>query len=213
MKWWCWKPVEGTGVMFSQAGMAFQTVYMRTMEPTILRNPVMRSFLNTAGNLISPFCLTGRVADGLSMIKGKFYSEAQRRDPVILKSFGFNEKEVTLLVQNPWWALESFYLQSYISKFKDPWQPFSAGLDDLDNISIAELYKRQGASNMALEYLGGNNASALYKVWRFSVMGFRGIPLSEGNTFRLKGGNQEMTNAFARKLGHKCQTGLPGTGH
>jgi monoamine oxidase len=147
--------------------------------------------------------------DGLSMIKGKFYSEVQRRDPVLLKSWGFNEKEVELLSKNPWWALESFYLQSYISKFKDPWLPFGAGLDDLDNISIAELYKRQGASNMALEWLGGNNTSALYKVWRFSVMGFRGIPLSEGNTFRLKGGNQEMTNAFARRIGTKVKLACP----
>lgn len=40
-------------------------------------------------------------------------------------------------------------------------------------------------------------------------MGFRGIPLSEGNTFRLKGGNQEMTNAFAKKLGNRVHLGSP----
>jgi monoamine oxidase len=62
---------------------------------------------------------------------------------------------------------------------------------------------------MALNYLGGNNVSALYKVWRFAVMGFRGIPLSEGKTFRLKGGNQEMTNAFAKKLGERVNLGSP----
>jgi monoamine oxidase len=147
--------------------------------------------------------------NGLSMIRGKFYSEVQLRDPTLLRSFGFNEKEVELLSENPWWALESFYLQSYISKFTDAWQPFGAGLDDLDNISIADLYKKQGASDMALNWLGGNTTSALYKVWRFSVMGFRGIPLSEGNTFRLKGGNQEMTNAFAKLLGPRVRLGLP----
>jgi monoamine oxidase len=147
--------------------------------------------------------------DGLTMIKGKFYSETQRRDPDLLKLWGFNEKEIALLSKNPWWALESFYLQSYISKFQDPWQPFAAGLDDLDNISLAELYKKQGASNMALEWLGGNHTSALYKVWRFSVMGFRGIPHSEGTTFRLKGGNQEMTNAFAKRLGSRVKLACP----
>ena len=62
---------------------------------------------------------------------------------------------------------------------------------------------------MALEYLGGHNTSALYKVWRLAIMGFRGIPLSEGNTFRLKGGNQEMTNAFAKKLGNRLHLGSP----
>ncbi len=62
---------------------------------------------------------------------------------------------------------------------------------------------------MALDYLGGHNTSALYKVWRLAIMGFRGIPLSEGNTYRLKGGNQEMTNAFAKKLGNRVHLGSP----
>ena len=147
--------------------------------------------------------------DGLTMIKGRFYSEDQLRDPSLLKNFGFNEKEIQLLSQNPWWSLESFYLQPYISKFTDPFQPFGVGLDDLDNISINDLYKKLGASDMALGWLGGKNTSALYKVWRFAIMGFRGIPLSEGNVFRLKGGNQEMTNAFAKKLGSRLKLGSP----
>jgi monoamine oxidase len=147
--------------------------------------------------------------DGLSMIKGKFYTQAQLSNPAILKSFGFNEQEVTLLSQNPWWSLESFYLQSYVTKFKDPFQPLGVGLDDLDQINLAELYRKQGASEMAIDYLGGHNVSALYKVWRLAVMGFRGIPLSEGDTFRLKGGNQEMTNAFANALGARVRLGTP----
>lgn len=147
--------------------------------------------------------------EGLSMIRGKFYSESQLSDPSILRGFGFNEKEVNLLSKNPWWALESFYLQTFISKFTDPFQPFGVGLDELDNISIADLYKKQGASEMALDYLGGNNMSALYKVWRFAIMGFRGIPHSEGDVFRLKGGNQEMTNAFAKRLGARVRLGSP----
>ena len=147
--------------------------------------------------------------DGLSMIKGKFYSTEQLRNPAILKFLGFNDGEVQLLSKNAWWELQPFYLQSYISKFTDPQQPFGVGLDDLDNISLTDLYKKQGASGMALDYLGGHNTSALYKVWRLAIMGFRKIPLSEGNTFRLKGGNQEMTNAFAKKLGNRLQLGSP----
>ena len=147
--------------------------------------------------------------DGLTMVKGKFYSESQLRDPSILGTFGFNGKEVELLSKNPWWALQTFYLQSYISKVKDPMQPFGVGLDDLDNMSISDLYRKQGASDMALDWLGGKNTSALYKVWRLAIMGFRGIPLSEGEVFRLKGGNQEMTNAFARKLGARVRLGSP----
>lgn len=144
-----------------------------------------------------------------SLIKGKFYNEAQLRDPIVLKSLGFNEMEIKLLSKNPWWSLESFYLESYISKFTDAWQPYGVGLDDLDQISISALYKKQGASEMAIDWLGGNNTSALYKVWRFAVMGFRGIPHSEGDVFRLKGGNQEMTNMFAKKLGARVKLGSP----
>ena len=147
--------------------------------------------------------------DGLRMIKGKFYSEAQLREPPILQSLGFNDKEQILLSQHPWWALESFYLQSYINAIKDPFQPFGVGLEDLDQISLAELYQKQGASAMAIDYLGGHNISALYKVWRLAVMGFRGIPLSEGATFRLQGGNQEMTNAFAKLLGPRVRLASP----
>jgi monoamine oxidase len=147
--------------------------------------------------------------DGLTMIKGSFYSDTQLKDPSVLKTLGFNYKEVKQLSQYPWWSLQTLYLEPYIKKFSDPYQPFGAGLDDLDAISIADLYKKLGASEMALSWLGGNNTSALYKVWRLAIMGFRGIPLSEGNVFRLKGGNQEMTNAFAKKLGTRVKLGSP----
>jgi monoamine oxidase len=147
--------------------------------------------------------------NGLTMVKGRFYSETQLKDPSVLKALGFNEKEVRQLTQFPWWSLQTLYLEPYIRKFTDPFQPFGVGLDDLDNISVADLYKKLGASGMALGWLGGNNTSALYKVWRLAIMGFRGIPLSEGNVFRLKGGNQEMTNAFAKKIGARVKLGSP----
>ena len=147
--------------------------------------------------------------DGLRMIGGKFYSEEMLADPAILKQFGFNEREVKCLSANPWWALQSLYLDPYIKKISDAYQPFGIGYDDLDNISIADLYKKEGASQAALDFFGGKNTSALYKLWRLSVMGFRGIPLSEGETFRLKGGNQEITNSFAGKLGSRVKLGSP----
>jgi len=81
--------------------------------------------------------------DGLSMIKGRFYSELQLREPSTLRSFGFNEKEIQLLSEKPWWSLEPFYLQSYISKIVDPLQPFGVGIDELDNISIAVYIKNR----------------------------------------------------------------------
>ncbi len=143
------------------------------------------------------------------MINGKFYTDEMLKDPVVLKSFGFNDREVKFLSQNPWYALRSIYLDKYLSKFKDPYQPFGVGYDDLDNIPISDIYKKEGASEAALRHLGGHHTSALYALWRMAIMGFRGIPLSEGDTFRLQGGNQQLPNAFAKRLGDKVKLDHP----
>src|SRR6476620_2525248 len=39
----------------------------------------------------------------LKMIDGKFYSAEQLADPAVLKTFGFNEREVAFLSQHPWY--------------------------------------------------------------------------------------------------------------
>jgi monoamine oxidase len=145
----------------------------------------------------------------LKMIDGKFYTAEMLADPAVLRQFGFNDKEVKFLSRNPWYALRSLYLDSYTSKFKDPYQPFDVGLDDLDKISVSELYKKEGASAGALRFLGGRHVSALYSVWRLALMKFRKIPLSEGDTFHLKDGNEQLPIAFAKKLGDRLKLNHP----
>ena len=86
-------------------------------------------------------------------------------------------------------------------KFTDANQPFGIGYDDLDKIPVTDIYKKEGASQTALRFLGEGSTSALYVLWRLAVMGFRGIPLSEGDTFHLKGGNEQLPIAFAKRLG------------
>lgn len=139
--------------------------------------------------------------DGLKMIGGKFYSNAQLSDPAVLKQFGFNDREVQFLSKNPWYELKSIYVDKYLDKFKDENQPFGIGYDDLDNISVSDLLKKEGASPDALRFFGDKNTSALYFLWRLAIMKIRGIPYSEGETFHVKGGNQELPTAFAKKLG------------
>jgi len=141
--------------------------------------------------------------DKLRQIGGKFYTPAQLADPAVLKSLGFNDRECTFLSGHPWYALENFYLEKYTLGFRDPDQPFGAGHDELDSISAHELYRREGASDAALRYLGGQEASALYTVWRAYLMKQRGIPLSEGDTFHLENGNEQLPAAFAKKLGNR----------
>lgn len=143
--------------------------------------------------------------NGLKMIDGKFYSDKMLSDPTILANLGFNEKEIQFLSRNPWYALSSFYTEKYLKNFTDPWQPFGVGYDDYDNIPISQIYRKEGASETALRFLGGDNTSALFELWRSYVEKSRGIPLSQGDTYRVKGGNQELPNAFAKRLGKRLK--------
>jgi len=145
----------------------------------------------------------------MKMIGGKFYTAEQLYDPAILKQFGFNDKEVRFLTKNPFYALNDFYLKPYLGKFTDPYQPFGVGYDDFDKIPIADLYKKEGASPAALKVMGGRNTSALYYLWRLSLMYSRGIPLSEGETFHLKDGNEQLPIAFAKRLGNRLKLNSP----
>jgi len=147
--------------------------------------------------------------NALKMIDGKFYSAEMLRDPVELRKLGFTEKEVQFLSQNGLYALNFFYLDHYLDKFTDPYQPFGLGYDDFDKTSLDELYKKEGASPIALRFLGGKNVSALYYLWRLSIMRSRGIPASEGETFHLKGGNEQLPMAFAKKLGDRVKLNHP----
>jgi monoamine oxidase len=147
--------------------------------------------------------------DALKMIGGKFYTAEQLKDPAVLTKFGFNDKEVQFLSQNPMHALSSFYLKPYMGKFTDPYQPFGVGYNDFDKIPIADIFKKQGASAAAMRSLGGNHTSALYYLWRMAIMDFRGIPSSEGETFHLKGGNEQLPIAFAKKLGTRVKLNHP----
>ncbi len=147
--------------------------------------------------------------DKLKVIDGKFYKAEQMKDPVVLKGFGFNEREVEFLSQHPMYELPDFFLKKYLDKFTDPWQPFGVGYDELDKIAIAEIYKKEGASAAALRFLGGKHTSALYFLWRLSIMYSRGIPLSEGETFHLKDGNEQLPIAFAKRLGSRVKLNHP----
>ena len=145
----------------------------------------------------------------LRRIKGKFYTEQMLADPAELKKLGFNEREVTYLSKNPWGELPRLYMQPYLSKFKDEYQPFGVGYDDLDKIPMSDIYKKEGASATALEFLGGNGASALFELWKSAILSIRGVAEYPIEVFRLKGGNQMMPTAFAKKLGERVWLNCP----
>lgn len=145
----------------------------------------------------------------LRRIGNKFYSEEMLADPSVLKKFGYNAREVQFLSQNPWGEFESLFLDPYLSKFKDEYQPFNVGYDHLDAVPISDIYKKEGASAVALQRLGGNNTSALFGLWRAAILKLRGVPHFPLEVFRLQGGNQQLPNAFAKRLGERVKLNCP----
>jgi monoamine oxidase len=145
----------------------------------------------------------------LRRIDGKFYTEEMLADPAILKRFGLNEREVNYLSENPWWDLQSLYTKPYLDKFTDEYQPFNIGYDQLDKIPFSDIFKKEGASKAALGFMGGNDSSALFELWRAAIRHIRGIPLSSPDVFRLKDGNQMLPNAFAKRLGERVLLSCP----
>jgi monoamine oxidase len=141
----------------------------------------------------------------LRMIDGKFYDEAMLADPKVLAQLGLNRREIAFLTHHPWYELPSLYFDDYVRRFRDPSQPFGNGCDDLDAIDLDRLLQREGASPRVRSYLGGEHANALFLIWRYATMKARGIPLSEGETFYVQGGNEELPKAFAARLGERVK--------
>lgn len=145
----------------------------------------------------------------LTRIGEKYYTDEERwaiQFDQAKELGGFNERETRFLSSNPIWNLETLYLQPYWESFTDDYQPFGIGLDHLDTVSIAEIYEQNGASPAAINHLGGSQTSALYKIWQSYILHARGIPLYHPNhLYRLKGGNQKITDEFARRLGERVK--------
>src|SRR6185369_1194549 len=98
--------------------------------------------------------------------------------------------------------------QRYVDQVRDEANPFEPGLRQLDPVSVTELLKQEGASAAALEFFGGSG-SALQTIWGAAVKKLRGTDLESKKLFRLKGGNQLMTDAFASRLGSRVHLGCP----
>ena len=143
----------------------------------------------------------------LTWMEGKWTTiemQQERRAQRAKDLGGFNKRESKFLSENPSLDLQYFYLSPYFEKFTNEYQPFGIGYDDLEKVSVNEIYKKAGASAAALNELAGDKSSALYAVWQAYIMHKRGYD-KEYDLFRLKGGNQVMTNEFARRLGSRVK--------
>lgn len=168
-----------------------------------------------------PFMAYPRRINMLRRIDGKWHTEEQLQDPKILQSFGFNQREVDFLAKNGWTSLPLLYFGPYLDAFKDEMDPFSVGLNMLDEVSAADLLIKDGASAAALRFNGirrndgtpagrANDVSALFRLWQQSIQTkHRGLPAYSRNVFRLRGGNQLMTDAFTARVGDRLHLGCP----
>jgi monoamine oxidase len=147
----------------------------------------------------------------LRRIGDRLYSEQQLADKKVLASFGFNQREIDYLSQHPWWELPSLYFDKYTAAFEDEYKPFGLALDNLDNITVTELLKREGASDAGIRFAAGQS-SALQEVWHLAILKRRGVPLWPTQVFRLIGGNSRLPETFAAKLGDRVKLGCPITG-
>ena len=140
----------------------------------------------------------------------KLYTEDDLHSRDALKGLGFNQREIGFLTEHPWPELPLLYLQRYVDRIEKETDPLGAGLNALDQISVSDLLQREGASAAALAHFGGTG-SALVWIWGAAVKKLRGTPLFATKLFRIQGGNQRMTDAFAARLGERVRLGCPVT--
>jgi monoamine oxidase len=143
-------------------------------------------------------------------LRGERFTDEDLQRRSVLAKLGFNQRETDFLSQHDWAELQLLYLQRYVDMVRDEANPFEPGLRELDQVSVGELLKREGASAAALEFFGGSGC-ALQTIWGAAVKKLRGTDLQSKKLFRLKGGNQLMTDAFAARLGDRVRLGCPVT--
>ena len=141
-------------------------------------------------------------------IADRLYSEEELANPKVLGRFGFNQREINFLSSHAWWDLPRLYLDKYSDAFDDEYQPFNAGLDQLDHLTVSQLLQREGASDAGVRFAGGQS-SALHTVWHTAILKRRGVPLWPTQVFRLKGGNSRLPETFASKLQSRVKLGCP----
>jgi monoamine oxidase len=144
-------------------------------------------------------------------IGGRMYTAEMLADAKVLAELGLNRREIDYLRRHPFAELASLYFAPYVDSFKDEYRPFDAGLNDLDRLSRTELFRKDGASAAALDFIGGRG-SALQAVWHAAILKLRGVPLFPPKLYRLVGGNQTLTDTFAERLGARITLNAPVTG-
>jgi monoamine oxidase len=140
----------------------------------------------------------------LRFFEGRMMLDMEAQAITRARTEGFNQRELDFLKRNPTGSVSSVYLEKYISAIKDEYKPFGIGLDDLDDLSVTDLLRRDGASDAVVRGFGSPN-SALHSIWKTAILRMRGAGREQLELFRIKGGNQGIPDAFAQRLGDRIR--------
>src|SRR5260370_23266273 len=117
------------------------------------------------------------------------FTEQDLHSRKILSGLGFNQRESDFLVERPWAELPLLYIQQYVDAIRDEANPFEPALTPLDQLSVADLLKRHGASAAALQFFGGSGSS-LQSIWAAAIKKLRGTDLESKKLILIKSCNQ-----------------------
>jgi monoamine oxidase len=149
-------------------------------------------------------------------IDGKWFTEEQLAEKAVLAGLGFNARETDYIRAHGYRELPMLYLAPYVAKFKDEYQPFNNGLDELDHMLLGDVLADAGMSQAGARLTGATvrakpgekntgGTSALFQLWQTAIPKMRGLPMFKREVFHLKGGNQLLPDTFAAKLGDRVQ--------
>jgi monoamine oxidase len=147
-------------------------------------------------------------------IDDRWYTEAELADPKVLREFGFNAREIDYMIEHGVRELQMLYLDKYVARFKNEYQPFGIGMDELDEQVLGDVLAGDGLSAAAVRFIGASpgkpgveprESSALFRLWQTAIPKMRGLPNFKREVFHLKGGNQLLPDTFAAKLGDRVQ--------
>ncbi len=82
----------------------------------------------------------------IRFISGKMYTEEELQHRNVLKKLEFNQPEIDHLAHHPWWDLPMLYFRPYVDRFENEHRPFDVGLNYLDQMTVTDLLKKDGAS-------------------------------------------------------------------
>lgn len=158
-----------------------------------------------------PYLYYPRRHGTLRFIDGRFRTEEELHERKVLEALGFNRREIDYLTRNAWWNLPMLYFQPYLDSFPGEYSPYKAGLNHLDRTKLGDLLRKDGASEAAVRLIGDTDRSALHVLWHAAILKIRGVPLFPIDVYRIKGGNQIMTDTLTAKLGSRVHVNCPVT--